>query len=51
MKSKCTFIMAWILLGILSSQAAEQMRFSSLVKEGNFFVAPEGNDDLRTVSR
>lgn len=33
-----------MLLGMLPCQAAEPMRFSSLIQEGNYFVAPEGND-------
>lgn len=37
-------VIGFVLLGMLSSQAIGQMRFSSLVKEGNFFVSPEGND-------
>ena len=45
MNSRSGLIIVWIFSGVLSSPAAEQLRFSSLVKEGNFFVAPTGNDD------
>ena len=45
MKSyRYVFVIVLVLSGMLSYQAIGQMRFSSLVKEGNFFVSPEGND-------
>ncbi|MFC1737720.1 right-handed parallel beta-helix repeat-containing protein [Planctomycetota bacterium] len=43
-KYRYVLMIVCIVLGVLSSQAAEQMRFSGLVKEGNFFVSPGGND-------
>ena len=45
MKSyRYVLMVLWISLGMMSCRAVDQTKISSLVKEGNFFVSPEGND-------
>ncbi len=45
MKSfRYVLVIAFVLSGLLSCQAAQQVTFLGLAKRANFFVSPEGND-------